>query len=64
MPIMDGYEFATELSKFNRLHKKIIATTSAQGEYHLEKCISCGINDTFTKPIKSKVIHKTLSDHL
>lgn len=66
MPIMDGYTATKEIRKMERergLDKMvtIIALTANAGEEDRNKCISAGMNDFISKPIKKEVIEKAIT---
>ena len=63
MPVMDGYETALAIrkyeKKFNLEPISILALTASAFESDKEKCLSFGMNDIITKPIKmDDFVHK------
>ena len=56
MPVMDGFESASEIRKYENEHNlepiSILALTASAFEQDKEKCLSFGMNDIITKPIK------------
>ena len=63
MPVMDGYETSLTIRKqeenCNLEPISIIALTASAFESDKEKCISYGMNDIITKPIKIEdLVHK------
>ena len=56
MPVMDGFESASEMRKYEKENNleptSILALTASAFESDKEKCLSFGMNDIITKPIK------------
>lgn len=64
MPIMDGYETATELRRLNNKgeidHIKIIACTAFVQQSELDRAIKSGMDDYCIKPITSDMVEEKL----
>ena len=52
MPIMDGYEATKAIRALETKQPWIIALTANAMEGDREKCMSAGMNDFMTKPVK------------
>ncbi|MFN0118749.1 MAG: response regulator [Elusimicrobiota bacterium] len=64
MPEMDGYQATQEIRKFERdagCHLPIIAMTAHALEGDREKCLEFGMDDYISKPIKSAIFIKVLT---
>ena len=68
MPVMDGYEATRRLRAREMEHRQdrmaIIALTAHVGEGEKEKCLSCGMDDYLSKPVKSETLIELLSRYL
>ncbi|MFT3937019.1 MAG: ATP-binding protein [Chitinophagaceae bacterium] len=60
MPEMDGYSTAQEIRQTLRLNTPIVAMTAHAMAGEREKCISLGMNDYISKPIKESVLLNTI----
>ena len=63
MPIMDGFESAIAMRQYEKEHNlepiSILALTASAFESDKESCLSAGMNDIITKPIKmDDFVHK------
>ena len=60
MPIMDGYQAATAIREYEKLHKKrhipIIALSAHAMQGDQEKAIASGMDDYIVKPVKFEVL--------
>jgi signal transduction histidine kinase/CheY-like chemotaxis protein len=61
MPEMDGYTTAIEIREKLNLTIPIIAMTAHAFAGEREKCISCGMNEYISKPIREKLLQKLIS---
>jgi len=59
MPIMDGLTATKEIRKFCP-KIPVIALTAHAMEQDKQQCLSCGMNDFVTKPIRSKDIERSI----
>ncbi len=59
MPIMDGYQAAEQIRRFNK-HTPIIALTAAAMIEDREKALAAGMNDHLAKPINREQLRETL----
>lgn len=69
MPIMDGYEAAKQIRKFeeqeNRTEKvSIIAMTANALKGEKEKCLSFGMTDYLSKPFKPEDLYKVITRNI
>ncbi len=65
MPVMDGYEATQEIRKYEEKNNisdkiKIVAITANAMKEDRSKCISAGMNDYITKPIKQDELQRVL----
>jgi len=63
MPIMDGYELATEIRKEDT-HIPVIALTADAFPEREEQCLSAGMNDRVIKPVNLQKLQRTLDKWL
>ncbi|MCL4556657.1 MAG: response regulator, partial [Gammaproteobacteria bacterium] len=59
MPVMDGYQAAEQIRRFNK-HTPIIALTAAAMIEDREKALAAGMNDHLPKPINREQLRETL----
>ncbi len=68
MPIMDGYEATRRLRSRELEHRlsriPVIALTAHVGEGEREKCLSCGMDDYLSKPVRAEMLTQMLSRYL
>ena len=68
MPVMDGFESASEIRKYENEHNlepiSILALTSSAFEHDKEKCLSFGMNDIITKPIRMEDFVSKLNKYI
>jgi two-component system, sensor histidine kinase and response regulator len=66
MPEMDGYEATTELRRREggSKHTPIVAMTASALQADRAKCISAGMDDFVSKPVKSEELRKVLEKFL
>ena len=60
MPEMDGYEAARVIRERGFTEIPIIALTAHAMKGEEERCLSCGMNDYITKPIKREIIYEKI----
>ncbi|RZJ65848.1 MAG: PAS domain S-box protein [Flavobacterium sp.] len=60
MPVMNGYEAAKEIRKFNVSGIPVIALTAGTIKGEKEKCLQAGMDDYITKPIVEEDIREVL----
>ena len=67
MPIKDGYQATTEIRSWEDSHgeerRHIIAVTAHAMEGERERCLSAGMDDHLTKPIKADALLPVLEAH-
>jgi two-component system, HptB-dependent secretion and biofilm response regulator len=65
MPVMDGYEAATEIKRLagNR-HVPIIFLTAKTETEDLLRCLECGGDDFLPKPVNSSMLHSKIKAHV
>ena len=61
MPVMDGYTAAQEIRKKLKLSTPIIAMTAHAMLGEKEKCISYGMNDFISKPLREDEMYQLIS---
>jgi len=61
MPVMDGYSAALEIRDRLKLTTPIIAMTAHAFAGEREKCLSYGMNEYISKPIKEEQLHKLIT---
>ena len=61
MPEMDGYTAAQEIRRTLNLDTPIIAMTAHALAGEREKCLSYGMNEYISKPIREEQLHKLIS---
>ena len=59
MPVMNGYEAALDIRKFNT-KVPIVALTAGTIKGEKEKCIESGMNDYISKPIDKDIFEGIL----
>lgn len=66
MPVMDGYEAAKEIRKFEggKNEVKIIAMTGDAHPDVKEKCLQAGMDDHLSKPVQKKELYNIVSGWL
>src|ERR1043166_636191 len=64
MPEMNGYEATHVIREKMKLEVPIIATTSNASEEEREKCLSAGMTDYLTKPIRSVQLYNLVTNYL
>jgi CheY-like chemotaxis protein len=64
MPEMNGYETTHYIREKMKLGIPIIATTSNASEHEREKCLSEGMTDYLTKPIRSVQLYNLVTNYL
>jgi signal transduction histidine kinase/CheY-like chemotaxis protein/CHASE2 domain-containing sensor protein len=62
MPIVDGYEATKEIRKIegNRCHTIIIALTASAMKEDLDKCLTVGMDDCLSKPVRKQDLESKL----
>lgn len=63
MPVMDGYTTTKEIRETLNLTIPIIAMTAHALAGEREKCLSCGMNDYISKPIREKVLNTLITQY-
>jgi len=65
MPVLDGYQTTKKIREDSRFDDLYIAAMTAHAlEGEREKCLQCGMNEFFSKPIhleKLRALFKSLS---
>jgi CheY-like chemotaxis protein len=61
MPEMDGYTAAREIRSNLKLDTPIIAMTAHALAGEMEKCLSYGMNEYISKPIREEQLHKLIA---
>ena len=61
MPAMDGYTTAMEIRDKLKLNVPIIAMTAHAFAGEREKCLSCGMNEYISKPLREKQLQELIS---
>jgi CheY-like chemotaxis protein len=64
MPVMDGYEATRYIRDVLKLGVPVIATTSNASDKEREKCLSSGMTDYLTKPIRSVELYNLVTNYL
>lgn len=67
MPVMNGYEAATEIRKMDRqdaLSVPIIAMSADAYESDIRKCMDVGMNGHVSKPVNSELLFETLAENI
>ena len=66
MPIMNGYEAAGAIRKFDRKDRElpIFAMTADAFAEDIKKCLDCGMNEHVAKPIDVAKLMKLLEEYL
>jgi CheY-like chemotaxis protein len=64
MPDMDGYEATRNIRGKLNLGIPIIATTSSASEEERQRCLSIGMTDYLTKPIKEEELYNLVTNYL
>jgi signal transduction histidine kinase/CheY-like chemotaxis protein len=63
MPEMDGYTATQEIREKLELNTPIIAMTAHAMAGEREKCLSYGMNDYISKPIREALLHKLITQY-
>lgn len=61
MPVMDGYTAAREIREKLKIEIPIIAMTAHAFAGEREKCISFGMNEYISKPIREEQLHQVIT---
>lgn len=65
MPVMDGYEAASQIRRREEWRTiPIIALTAHARSEEKEKCLAIGMNDFLTKPVDSPQLYAAIEKHL
>ncbi len=64
MPEMDGYTATQEIRNKLKLDIPIIAMTAHALEGEREKCLSYGMNEYISKPIREQLLHKLITQFI
>lgn len=64
MPEMDGYTAAQEIRATLGLTTPVIAMTAHALAGEKEKCLSYGMNDYISKPIREELLHKLITQYI
>lgn len=63
MPVMDGYTATKKIREEGFAHIPIIALTANTSERDRERCISAGMTDYITKPVREQDMHDMLEKY-
>jgi len=64
MPIMNGYDAATQINKQNLApNTPIVAVTANAYKKDLDHCLACGMTDYLVKPVQKETIAQILSKY-
>jgi signal transduction histidine kinase/CheY-like chemotaxis protein len=63
MPVMDGYTATLEIREMLELNTPIIAMTAHALAGEREKCLSYGMNDYISKPIREAQLHQLITQY-
>lgn len=64
MPVLDGYQTAQRIRNELGLHLPIIAMTAHVLAGERERCLSFGMNDYLSKPIREQELFRLISHHV
>jgi CheY-like chemotaxis protein len=64
MPEMNGYETSVYIRNELKRGMPIIATTSHCSPEERERCLSCGMTDYLSKPIKEEELYNLVTNYL
>ena len=65
MPVMDGYQAATEIRKLEHgTAPPIIALTAHQGSKEINKCLDAGCSSYLPKPIRKPELLASISEYI
>ncbi len=68
MPVLDGYDATLAIREFEKAMTcgptTIMGLSGHDGDAHRRKCKQVGMNDTYTKPVKSETLAEMTKKHI